>query len=272
MRSPSNFDWQDKEKALAWLPQAIMAGGVLALIILTNPFRFVGNGQNLVVFSWIGGVRPTALQPGFHFVFPVVTSTYPFDVKTQALTWKDQDPSAYGPRLISLSRDGQEIRSEVTLQFQVVDAPKVFNALGPSYVERIAPIVQSVIVSETAAFSGQDLYSTQRPLLQGQIRERVSSYLEEFGIQVFDLLLRDVQFDPDFVQAIEAKTIAENRLAKKEFEIEQARQEARSTIATAQAEAGKIQAKADALKENPEYLDVVKAEVLGQTLEVLVTD
>ncbi len=261
-----------QDTALEWLPQAIIAGGVVVLAFLTNPFRFVENGENLVVFSWFGGVRDTALSPGFHIVPPVVTSTYPFDIKTQTLTWKDEDPRAYGPRLISLSRDGQAVRSEVTLQFQVSDAPKVFNTLGPRYIERIAPIVRSVIVTETAAFSAQALYSTDRPVLQQQIRDRVARYLEQFGIRVFDLLLRDVQFDPDFVKAIEAKTIAENRLAQKEFEIEQARQDARTTVAAAEAEAGKIQAKADALTENPEYLDVVKAEVLGRTLEVLITD
>lgn len=264
--------YRHTEDALKWLPQIVIGGGILALTVLANPFRFVENGQNLVVFSWLGGVNATALRPGFHLVPPVITSTYVFDIKTQALTWKDADPRAYGPRLVSLSRDGQEILSEVTLQFRVSDPPTVFNTLGLGYVDRIAPIVQSVIASETSAFAAQDLYSTQRPVLQANIRDRVAANLEPFGITVLDLLLRDVQFDPDFVKAIEAKTIAENRLAQKEFEIEQARQDARSTIANAQAEAGRLRAKADALTENPEYLDVVKAEVLGRTLETLVTE
>ncbi|MDX2271721.1 MAG: prohibitin family protein [Cyanobacteriota bacterium] len=254
-----------------WLPQVILAGGALLIVLSTNPFRFVENGENLVVFSWFEGVKPTPLQPGFHLVTPIVTSTIPFDIKTRALTWKDEDGTAYGPRLVSLSRDGQEIRSEVTLQFRVSDPPTVFNTLGVDYVDRIAPIVRSVIASETAAFSAQALYSTERPVLQVQIQERVSSYLQPFGITVQELLLRDVDFDPDFVAAIESKTIAENQLAKKEFEIEQARQDARSVIAEAQAEAGSLEAKANALTQNPEYLEVVKSGVLGDTLNTLVS-
>ena len=159
----------------------------------------------------------------------------------------------------------------MTLQYRISDAPKIFNTLGPNYVDRIAPIVRSIIVSETAAFSAQDLYSTKRSVLQAQIRERVASYLQEFGISVLDLLLRDVAFDPDFVKAIEAKTISENKLAQKDFEIEQARQDARTIVAAAEAEAGKLKAKADALTKNPQYLEVVKAGVFGDALEVLVT-
>ncbi|NJK61378.1 MAG: prohibitin family protein [Synechococcaceae cyanobacterium SM2_3_1] len=257
-----------------WLPQALVGGGILVVLLSTNPFRFVENGQNLVVFSWFSGVQSSPLQPGFHVITPVVTSTYPFDIKTRALTWKDQDATAYGPRLVSLSRDGQVIRSEVTLQFRVSDPARVFTVLGPDpiYEDRIAPIVRSVIASETAAFSAQALYSTERPVLQAQIRERLSTYLQEFGITVIDLLLRDVTFDPDFVAAIEAKTIAENQLAQKEFEIEEARQNARSTVAAAQGEAGRLEAKADALNQNPEYLNVVKSGVLGDTLDTLITE
>jgi prohibitin 2 len=254
-----------------WLPQATLAGAVLLLVGIGRPLRLVGNGENLVVFTWLGGVSPTALQPGLHWVPPFVSRTVLFDVKTQALTWKDADPTAYASRLVALSQDGQQIRVEVTLQFRILDAPKVYTQLGEGYLDRIAPIVRSVIINETAGFSAQALYSTQRPLLQGQIREQVALLLREYGIEVLDLLLRDVDFDPDFVAAIEAKTIAENRLAQKQFEIEQARQDARTVISQAEAEAGQLQAKARALTQNPQYLDVVKASVLGSRLETLVT-
>lgn len=260
--------------ALRWLPRLVIAGGILWIAAASNPFRFVENGQNLVVFSWFGGIDASPLKPGFHLVMPLTTQTYPFDVKTRALSWIDGDTSAYGERLVALSQDGQEIRVEITLQYRVTDPATVFSRLGPEgdYIHRIAPVVRSVLASEAAAFSAQDLYSDRRPVLQARVRERLAQYLEQFGITTIDLLLRNVQFDPDFVQAIEQKTIAENRLAQKEFEIEEARQDARSVIAAAEADAGKLRAKADALTRNPQYLDVVKSDIYGSTLDVLVTE
>ena len=259
---------------LRWLPRLVVAGGILWFAASSNPFRFVENGQNLVVFSWFGGINPAPLKPGFHLVTPLTTRTYPFDVKTRALSWIDSDANAYGAQLVALSQDGQEIRVEITLQYRVTDPPTVFSRLGPEgdYVHRIAPVVRSVLASEAAAFSAQDLYSDRRPVLQARVRERLAEYLRQFGITTIDLLLRDVQFDPDFVKAIEQKTIAENRLAQKEFEIEQARQDARTIIAEAQAAAGELQAKANALTRNPQYLDVVKSDIYGSTLDVLVTE
>jgi prohibitin 2 len=153
----------------------------------------------------------------------------------------------------------------------VSDPPKAYITLGPDYIDRIAPIVRSVISTETAGFSAQDIYSTKRPALQAQIREKIAQDLGQYGITVQEFLLRDVEFDKDFVAAIEAKTISENQLSKKVFEIDQARQDAKTVISQAQAEAGSLSAKANALTQNPAYLRVVKSGVLGSTLETLVT-
>jgi regulator of protease activity HflC (stomatin/prohibitin superfamily) len=260
----------------AWTPQAVLAAGLLLILVSNNPTRFVGNGENLVVFSWFGGVQTTPLQPGFHFVMPIVTETVSFDVKTQALTWKG-DPDqpltadAYDSKIIVLTKDGQEIGAELTLNLVVSDAPKVFTTLGTDYIQRIGPIVRSIVATEASGFAAQDIYSTKRPELQAQIREQIAQSVGEYGITVQDLLLRDVDFDPEFVAAIEAKTIAENQLAKKDFEIDQARQDAKTIISQAQAEAGQLSAKANALTQNPDYLKVVKSRVLGDTLETLVT-
>jgi len=254
-----------------WLPQALIGGAVAVIFLSTNPFRFVGNGENLVVFSWFGGVQSNALDPGFHVIVPLISETIAFDVKTQALTWKDNDPNAYGPRLRALTKDGQEIGGEATLNFRIGDTPKVYTTLGTDYIDRIAPIVRSVMSSETAGFSAQEIYSTKRPILQAQIRERVAADLQPYGVVVLDFLLRDVAFDKDFIEAINSKTIAENQLAQKSYEIDQSRQDAKTIISKAQGEAGRLAAKADALTQNPEYLKVVKSGVLGDTLDTLVT-
>lgn len=261
----------DRQNWLFWGPQIIGVLILAFLLVSLNPVRFVGNGENLVVFSWLGGIQREALQPGAHLVLPVVSQTIPFDIKAQTLTFKNGGENTYGPRVVALTRDGQEISTEVTMQFVVADPAKVYETLGTDYIDRIAPIVRSVISSETSGFSAQALYSTKRPLLQAQIRERVAGNLGPYGINVLDLLLRDVSFDKDFVSAIEAKTIAENQLAKKDYEIDQATQEAKTAISEAQAEAGRLGAKADALTKNPAYLRVVQSGVLGDTLDTLVT-
>ncbi|NJK35376.1 MAG: prohibitin family protein [Oscillatoriales cyanobacterium SM2_2_1] len=254
-----------------WIRSVLIGGISLAALTVFDAFRFVDNGQSLVVFSRLFGLQRTALQPGFHVVPPLLTETYAFDIKTRTLTWKDADDTAYAPRLVSLSGDGQVIRMELTLQYRIADPVVVLDQLGDDYEEYIAATSRSIVFTETGGFSGQALYSTDRVILQSQLRERITTALQERGIAVQDLLIRDVQFDPDFIAAIEAKTITENQLAQKEFEISQARQDARTVISQAEAEAGQLKAKADALRRNPQYLNIIKAEVFGETLDTLIT-
>ncbi|MFQ3680013.1 MAG: SPFH domain-containing protein, partial [Pseudanabaenaceae cyanobacterium] len=120
-------------------PLAVGIGLVAFLwFTVSDAFRFVENGQNLVLFSRIGGLQATPLSPGFHLVWPLLSETYAFDVKTRILTWKDDDPTAFDPRLVSLSRDGQQVRMEVSLQYRVRNPVNVFTSLGEDYEEYIA--------------------------------------------------------------------------------------------------------------------------------------
>jgi regulator of protease activity HflC (stomatin/prohibitin superfamily) len=256
---------------IPWIRSVLIGGVSLVALTIFDAFRFVENGQSLVVFSRLYGLQRSALQPGFHFVLPLLTETYAFDTKTKTLTWKDEDSTAYAPRLASLSGDGQVIRMELTLQYRIADPVVVLEQLGDDYEEYIAATSRSIVFTETGGFSAQALFSTDRVALQSQLQERMTTALEGRGIVVEALLIRDVQFDPDFVAAIEAKTITENQLAQKEFEISQAREDARTVISQAEAEAGQLKAKADALRRNPQYLNIVKAEVFGETLDTLVT-
>lgn len=41
-----------------WLPKATLAGAVLILVAMGRPLRLVGNGENMVVFTWGGGGEP----------------------------------------------------------------------------------------------------------------------------------------------------------------------------------------------------------------------
>jgi regulator of protease activity HflC (stomatin/prohibitin superfamily) len=66
--------------------------------------------------------------------------------------------------------------------------------------------------------------------------------LEPHGIEVVDVLLRDVKLPARFKESVEAKLAAEQRVQQKHFELEQAKKEAEIEIARAEgaAQAQKI--------------------------------
>jgi regulator of protease activity HflC (stomatin/prohibitin superfamily) len=71
-----------------------------------------------------------------------------------------------------------------------------------------------------------------------QIAEKIHSFLQENlqvrGIEVVDVLLRDVKLPARFKESIEAKLTAEQRVQQKQFELEQARKDAEIEVARAE--------------------------------------
>ena len=132
-RTPSSEElWRESPGQGAKFSWPWAAGlGCAAFLFFTifDAFRFVDNGQNLVLFSRLSGLQEQPLQPGFHLVWPLLSETYAFDIKTRILTWKDNDPTAFDPRLVSLSRDGQEVRMEVSLQYLWLTVREVLKKL-----------------------------------------------------------------------------------------------------------------------------------------------
>jgi len=75
-----------------------------------------------------------------------------------------------------------------------------------------------------------------------KIRAALEEALEPRGIEVVDVLLRDVKLPARFKESIEAKLTAEQRVQQKQFELEQARKDAEIEVARAEgaAQAQKI--------------------------------
>ncbi len=89
----------------------------------------------------------------------------------------------------------------------------------------------------------KNIYGEQgRKEIAAKIRGFLRENLEPRGIEVVDVLLRDVKLPARFKESIEAKLTAEQRVAQKQFELEQARKDAEIEVARARgaAQAQKI--------------------------------
>ena len=89
----------------------------------------------------------------------------------------------------------------------------------------------------------KNIYGEQgRKEIAAKIRGFLRENLEPRGIEVVDVLLRDVKLPARFKESIEAKLTAEQRVQQKQFELEQAKKDAEIEVARARgaAEAQKI--------------------------------
>ena len=85
-----------------------------------------------------------------------------------------------------------------------------------------------------AGYPVKNIYSeTGRKEIAAKIRAFLRENLSERGIEIVDVLLRDIRLPERFRESIELKLTAEQRVQQKEFELEQARKDAEIEVARA---------------------------------------
>ncbi len=167
---------------------------------------------------------------------PVVRQVETWNVKLQELKETAQVPSS----------EGLIVGLETSLLFQVVpeQTPEIRKTVGTMYVDRlIVPYFRNALRDVVSGYSVKKIYAEAG---RKEIAHKIRTFLEETlgprGIQIVDVLLRDVKLPQRFKESIELKLTAEQRVQQKEFELEQAKKDAEIEVARARgaAQAQKI--------------------------------
>lgn len=218
------------------IPLAAMLIAFFAPVLL---FTFVAStiqldtGQ-IGVVTRFGKVTGKELGEGFHFKSPFEDVTK-YDIKVQK---DDSEASA-------ASKDLQDVKVKLVVNY-TLEAGKVseiHKTVGELYREKlIYQGIQEVVKASTAKFDATQLI-TDRPSVKAVAVEELKERLEKYGIQIQDISIVDMQFSPEFTQAIEAKQVAQQEAQKAVFLAEKATQEANAEIERAKgsAEAQRLQ-------------------------------
>ncbi len=208
---------------------------IVSMIGFTTACVVIEDGQVGVSKSF-GAIADEPLPAGVAFVAPVVRLVETWNVKLQELKENAQVPSA----------EGLIVGLETSLLFQVVPerAPEIRKTVGRNYVDRlVVPYFRNALRDVVSGFPVKTIYAeVGRKAIAEKIREFLREILEPRGIRVVDVLLRDVRLPQRYKESIEAKLNAEQRVAQKQFELEQAKKDAEIEVARARgaAQAQKI--------------------------------
>src|SRR6056297_3054359 len=246
---------------------------------LSQAFVIVPSGNTGVVFNVFGGVQDGELGEGFHIVLPVLQQVTLYDIRQQELTLAEES----GDQVTARSSEGLEINVDATILYQVDprDAARLHQDIGPSYeLVRVRPEVRSQIRDAIGQYAAADLISTQRTDLQLGVEASLKDALEEDNILVLAVLMRDIRIPTTITNAIEEKQAAEqqveveeNRRRQSEISAQrrviEAEGERDATIARAEGEAQALQLRADALRGNPDLIQLEFAQRLAPTVQTI---
>ncbi len=251
----------------------------LVTAALSQAFVVVPAGNSGVVFNVFGGVQDDELGEGFHIVLPVLQSVILYDIRQQELTLAEEG----GDQVTARSSEGLEINVDVTILYQVDprNAARLHQDIGPSYeIVRVRPEVRSQVRDAIGQYAAADLISTQRSDLQRGVEVSLREALNVDNILVLSVLMRDIRIPTTITNAIEEKQAAEqqveveeNRRRQSEITAQrrviEAEGERDAAIARAEGESEALKLRGEAIRENPEIIDLEVAQRLAPGIQTI---
>jgi len=223
------------QSKLLYLSSFLKPGGylVLALMALSTFFASVHQvpaGHIGVVYEF-GGIKGQ-IGEGLQFVAP----------------WRDvllaniQVQRRVFDKLNAFSEESQDVfvRASLNVRVSPQTIQQLYRTVGPNFFN---VLVESRVIQnfkdETVKYKSVEI-APNRENIRKAVRERLEKELSPFSIEVVDLLLDNIDFNPEFKKAIEDKQIATQRALEEQQKIEGEKHKAQQAIERAKGEGSAI--------------------------------
>ena len=205
------------KQALTKVMLCVAAIGVMTGCARIKPDEIGVRTRN---FGMGEGIVPADYKPGFHrFLWPL-DSWQRFPSTVQRIRFAKNSQETWAPQgepLQITSADGDKVTLEAEVFFKIAEgeAHQVLQESGPG--ERYKEIVRGLALDEARVHFGQlntesfyDVASREKVRLKAAavLRDR----LVPRGIELVDLLVTSVEFDPNYENLIKQKKLADQRV------------------------------------------------------------
>jgi regulator of protease activity HflC (stomatin/prohibitin superfamily) len=229
---------------------ALIAGIIILLLLMFligSPIGTVGAGERGVQLRF-DAVTGNVLGEGLYFRWPLIERVIKLDIKVQ----KEQVDAT------AASKDLQTVNSNVALNFHLNPdtVATIYQEVGVDYKTRIIdPTLQEAVKAVSAKFTAEELI-TRRESVRDEVKVLLHTKLDPRGIVVDEFNIVNFGFSSAFNSAIEAKVTAEQSALAAKNKLEQIKFEADQRIAEALGKAEAIRVESNALRSNPQILEL----------------
>jgi regulator of protease activity HflC (stomatin/prohibitin superfamily) len=254
-----------------------VAGGFFALILFFATFKTVPAGSRAVVFNNVSGGLSVRGE-GLTVLVPFMQSATMYDVRTATYTMSRtaNEGQVQGDDSVpALTSDGQRVDLDVSILFHPDPnhIAELHRLIGPDYEAKIVrPAGRSVARTAVAKYTVIDVYGAKRTALQEEIASDLKALFEKSFIILDSLLVRNVDFTPEFKQAIEQKQIAQQDAERKKYELEKEKIEKERKVIEAEGDAEAIRLRGEALSRNPALIQYEYVQKITPGVQTIITD
>ena len=228
-----------------WSSYCLGGLGIIVLLLLLGSFTVVEYGT-VGLISRLGKVTDKKLYPGLHFKVPVVDKTIKYN--TQKVTYEasvnpEESEATYSDYPVdTTTQDGQQVEIRYTVRFSVdpTKAKWVAENIG---LEK--DVVEKVVKTDSRIFArnipreyrAEELYTGNVTSVSTKIENTLRPKFEANGLLLDEFGIRQIQFEQDYIDAVEAKQIAKERVTTEKHKAEQEKHKKEQAITKAEAEA-----------------------------------
>lgn len=204
--------------------------GILLIGIISSSFVQIDAGR-VGVKKLFGKIQNDVLESGLHFINPLYEIDE-VDVKTLNYTMSgvhDEGEKSGDDAIRVLTADGLEVTIDLTVLFRVSksEAPRLLRETGKDFQEKIVrPISRTKIRDNAVYYDAVALYSTKRDEFQTRIYKSIEDEFKKRGLQLENLLVRNITLPASVKAVIEQKINAEQDAQKMQFVLQKEKQEA----------------------------------------------
>ena len=196
---------------------AIVVVGFFIVIFLFAAVAKVPSGH-VGVLTLFGRVTGEVLPEGMHLVNPFKTNNV-MSIRTEQVKESASVPSS----------EGLVMALDTSLLFHLNpgQAADLYQRIGPNFIETLVePSLRAAIREATASHSANALYTGEREKVAQEINTQLTRELGKRGVEVENVLLRDIQLPATLKASIETKQQAEQESLAMSFRLQKERQEA----------------------------------------------
>jgi prohibitin 1 len=196
---------------------AVALAAFVIVILLFSSVARVSTGH-VGVLTMFGRVTGEVLPEGMHFINPLKTNNE-MSIQTQTIKESASVPSSEG---LVMNLD-----TSLIYHLNPDKAAEVYQKIGANYEAVVVePTLRASIRESTASHTANALYTGEREMVAKQIYDQLTLQLNQRGLVVESVLLRDIQLPTTLKASIEAKQQAEQEALAMNFRLQKEKQEA----------------------------------------------
>ncbi len=188
--------------------------GLLSSGCATVPAQHVG------VLETFGKILPETWAPGLHVWAPWI-GVHRINCRTRQIEERTSTPTS----------EGLVVGLDVSIVFHAEpeaakDIYGRYGGLDGLVGNVLVPEFRSVVRDVTAGFNAVDLYSGRRAEVSGKMLDDIRKRMEDRGVNIEAILLRNIELPAQVAKAVEAKLAADQQAQQMEFVLRKESKEA----------------------------------------------